>query len=113
MERQWHIIGSPHVAEKLVHDVGFFMTQIKEAILVFDQGFWQPDHALWEAVQKVSPGLLRADSVLTSGFMEGRHPRRGVQEQSHRGLPLVLQVREDIQGSGGSLEAGPNLPRRE
>lgn len=34
--------------------VSSYTTAIREAVLVFDNSHWQPDHALWLAVQKVS-----------------------------------------------------------
>ncbi len=43
--------------------VGSWAAQLHEEILVFNQGFWQKDHELWEEVQKASwkDVILRED----------------------------------------------------
>jgi hypothetical protein len=54
MVTQWHLISAdPDAARSFIHDCAAWCSAIREAILVFDQSNWRPDHALWEAVQKV------------------------------------------------------------
>ncbi|ORX34537.1 P-loop containing nucleoside triphosphate hydrolase protein [Kockovaella imperatae] len=52
------------VARKLLHDVSVYASTFSEAVLVFDQGFWRPDHNLWMEVQKASWGEV----ILDEGF---------------------------------------------
>jgi hypothetical protein len=52
---QWHLLGEDeHAATKFIHDCAAWCSKIRDAILVFDQSQWRPDHGLWESVQKVS-----------------------------------------------------------
>jgi len=47
------LIGDTTTAKKLIHDTSAYCAKIRDAVLVFDQGYWQPDYSLWQAVQKV------------------------------------------------------------
>lgn len=61
---QWHLIGEDeHAATKFIHDCAAWCSKIRDAILVFDQSQWRPDHGLWESVQKVSTAAAWACSV--------------------------------------------------
>jgi hypothetical protein len=44
-------------AAELVKACGVWSTTLREAVLVFQGGYWDTDHHLWEAIQKV--GLIR------------------------------------------------------
>lgn len=41
------------------------LSQTRDAILVFDQGYWQPDHGLWESVQGVGSPQYTFKYLLT------------------------------------------------
>jgi transitional endoplasmic reticulum ATPase len=57
--RQWHLIGDDEsAAHQLIHDCAAFTTTVRNAVWVFEQGFWHPDFALWQAVQKVCAPTL-------------------------------------------------------
>jgi len=43
-------------ADLLILEVGVWSSKIGETILVFDNGWWEKDHQLWESVQKVRLG---------------------------------------------------------
>jgi hypothetical protein len=61
---QWHLIGEDErAATKFIHDCAAWCSKIRDAILVFDQSQWRPDHGLWESVQKVSTAAARASSA--------------------------------------------------
>lgn len=52
---QWHIIGdSDSAGRDLVQACLTFSSSLHEAILVFEQSFWRPDHALWLSIQQAS-----------------------------------------------------------
>jgi hypothetical protein len=49
----------------LIHSCGAWAMSIGQAVLVFQNSFWRPDHNLWEAIQKVcKPTLSPEDYFL-------------------------------------------------
>lgn len=51
---QWHLIGATKKASYgLIHACTSWSSQIRDAVLVFDQSFWQPDYKLYQAIQQV------------------------------------------------------------
>jgi len=51
----WYLISDDKSkAQEFFEAVTSHLSQTRDAILVFDQGYWQPDHGLWESVQGVS-----------------------------------------------------------
>lgn len=51
---QWHLIGtSKKTAYELIHACSNWASSIHDAVLVFDQSYWQVDYKLYEAIQKV------------------------------------------------------------
>jgi hypothetical protein len=52
---QWHIIseGDGKAAQDLIHLCSAYTSTIRDAVLVFQQGYWSADYNLWQAVQKV------------------------------------------------------------
>ena len=51
----WYLISDDRSkAQEFFEAVTSHLSQTRDAILVFDQGYWQPDHGLWESVQGVS-----------------------------------------------------------
>lgn len=52
---QWHLIGtSKKTAYELIHACSNWASSIHDAVLVFDQSYWQVDYKLYEAIQKAS-----------------------------------------------------------
>lgn len=58
------LVGDADKAEAFGREVFVWSSQIHNAILVFDDGRWYPDQALWESVQKASWD----DVILEDGF---------------------------------------------
>jgi transitional endoplasmic reticulum ATPase len=51
----WYLISDDKAkAQEFFEAVTSRLSLTRDAILVFDQGYWQPDHGLWESVQGVS-----------------------------------------------------------
>lgn len=46
--------GPENTLLSFLASVGTWGAQIREEVLVFNQGFWQKDHALWVEIQKSS-----------------------------------------------------------
>lgn len=46
--------GPEEVLLSFLASIGTWGAQLHEEILVFNQGYWQKDHALWEEIQKSS-----------------------------------------------------------
>lgn len=56
---QWHFLSdSKSGPNSLMLAVGAYSRQIRDAILVFDMGYWHPDPALWDSVKGVSWGCF-------------------------------------------------------
>ncbi|ORX35258.1 P-loop containing nucleoside triphosphate hydrolase protein [Kockovaella imperatae] len=51
---QWHLIGDASAAHDLIRECSKWTAEPQNVIWVFNDGFWQPDAALWTAVQKAS-----------------------------------------------------------
>lgn len=48
------VATSSAAANLLILEVAAWNTEVRNAILVFDSGYWQADGKLWDSVQKVS-----------------------------------------------------------
>jgi len=46
--------GPEDIPLSFLASVGTWAAELHEEVLVFNQGFWQKDHALWEEIQKSS-----------------------------------------------------------
>lgn len=46
--------GPEDPINELLFSVGLWESQLHDEILVFNQGYWRKDHALWAELQKVS-----------------------------------------------------------
>lgn len=96
--RQHHIVAeTEEEADLLVLAVSTFSTSLHEAILVFDQSHWTPDHQLWQSIQKVRLSLfslydVEAHVLRVAGFVEGRHFVGQAQERRAARILIVLQV---------------------
>lgn len=56
---QWHLIGgSTKSAHSLIHACTSWASITRDAVLVFDQSFWQPDYKLYQAIQQVRTAHL-------------------------------------------------------
>lgn len=53
IETQWHLIGDRLGAAALIDEVSSWASQIRDAVLVYEQMWWHPDYELWRSVQKV------------------------------------------------------------
>ena len=51
---QWHLVGDARAANDLILQCCTWCAELREVILVFDQGFWRPDENLWKAIASVS-----------------------------------------------------------
>lgn len=59
-------LASYSLADDLLLAVSEFTVSLKEAVLVFDQSQWMPDHKLWESIQKVGhPSRTRMALMIT------------------------------------------------
>jgi len=89
----WYLISDDKSkAQEFFEAVTSHLSQTRDAILVFDQGYWQPDHGLWESVQGVSLLPFLPFSADHLGGMEGCYLGRGIQGTTSAGLSILLQV---------------------
>ncbi|CAD0084104.1 unnamed protein product [Aureobasidium vineae] len=52
VRNQYVLSSSVHATEKLLLEAGRFTNSVEGAVLVFDQGYWQKNHELWESIQE-------------------------------------------------------------
>ncbi|KAI4724959.1 P-loop containing nucleoside triphosphate hydrolase protein [Aureobasidium sp. EXF-10728] len=52
VRNQYVLSSSVHATEKLLLEAGRFTNSVDGAVLVFDQGYWQKNHELWESIQE-------------------------------------------------------------
>ena len=90
----WYLISDEKaLAQEFFEAVTSHLSKTRDAILVFDQGYWQPDHGLWESVQGVSLLFFFLRSLADhTGGVEGCHLGRRVQGKTPAGLSIFLQV---------------------
>jgi len=104
---QWHLVGDRDKARTLIEEVTSWAQQIRDAVLVFQDMWWQPDYDLWRSVQKVSCEMMW---LLIKGIVGRRYPRGGVQEAAAARVPQLFQVGKGVQGPRGAVEAWSHLP---
>ena len=52
VRNQYILSSSIHATEKLLLEAGRFTNNVNGAVLVFDQGYWQKNHELWDSIQQ-------------------------------------------------------------
>jgi len=52
IRNQYILSSSIHATEKLLLEAGRFTNNVNGAVLVFDQGYWQKNHELWDSIQQ-------------------------------------------------------------
>lgn len=52
IRNQYVLSSSIQATEKLLLEAGRFTNSVNGAVLVFDQGYWQKNHELWDSIQE-------------------------------------------------------------
>lgn len=93
VRNQYILSSSAEATEKLLLEAGRFTNSLREEVLVYDRGYWQKSHELWESIQSAEWSNVILDEDMkkdlikdVDNFFDGRDTYQKLKVPWKRGV---------------------------